>query len=59
MYKRYVDDIFCMSGNEKDGNFFFEFLNYRDKYIKITIEKEDIKFYHLLILLSKMKETVF
>ena len=28
MYKRYADDIFCMSGNEKDAEKFFEFLNY-------------------------------
>ena len=29
MYKRYVDDIFCMFRNEKDAENFFEFLNCR------------------------------
>ena len=25
MYKRYVDDIFCMFGNEKDAEYFSNF----------------------------------
>ena len=35
MYKRYVDDIFCMFGNEKDAENFFEFLNCQHQNIKI------------------------
>ena len=40
MYKHYVDDIFCMFGNEKDGESFFELLNCRHKNIKFSIEKK-------------------
>ena len=36
IYKRYVDDIFCMFGNEKDADNFFEFLNCLHKNIKFT-----------------------
>ena len=60
MYKHYVDDIFCMFGNEKDGESFFELLNCRHKNVKFSIEKKKkIFFCHFLIFLSKMKETVF
>ena len=48
MYKRYVDHIFCMFGNEKGAGNFFEFLNCRHKNIKFTIEKESIKFLSFL-----------
>ena len=58
MYK-HVDDIFFMFGNEKDAENFFEFLNCQHKNIKFTLEKESNNFCHYLILLSKMKETVF
>ena len=51
MYKRYVDDIFCMFGNEKDAENFFEFLNCRHKNIKFTIEKENNKFLSFLDIL--------
>ena len=40
MYKRYVDDNFCMFGNEKDEDSFFEFLNCWHKNIKFTLGKE-------------------
>ena len=44
MYKRYVDEIFCMFGNEKNAEILFEFLNCRHKNIKFTIGKEGNKF---------------
>ena len=37
MYKRYVDDIFCMLGNEKDAENFFEFLDCQHKSINLTL----------------------
>ena len=40
MYKRYVDDIFCMFRNEKDAENFFEFLNCCYKNIRFAIEKK-------------------
>ena len=40
LYKRYVDDIFCLFGNENDAEILFEFLNCRHKNVKFTIEKE-------------------
>ena len=52
IYKRYVDDIFCMFGNEKDGGMFFDFLNCRHKNIKFTIKKESnevLSFLEILI----------
>ena len=59
MYKRYVHDIFCMFGNEKDAENFFEFLNCQHKSIKFTLEKESNKFESFLDILNKMKENVF
>ena len=60
MYKRFVDDIFCMFGNEKDAKDLFEFLNCQHENVKLTLKKKKaINFCHFLILLSKMKETVF
>ena len=53
MYKRYVDDIFCMFGNEKDAENFFEFLNCQRKNIKFTLEKESNKFLSFLNILIK------
>ena len=53
MYKRYVDDIFCMFGNEKDAENFFEFLNRQRKNIKFTLEKESNKFLSFLNILIK------
>ena len=40
MCRRYVHDIFCMFGNEKDVENLFEFLNCRHKNIKFTLEKK-------------------
>ena len=48
MYKRFVDEIFYMFGNEKNAEILFEFLNCRHKNIKFTIEKESIKFLSFL-----------
>ena len=46
--------------NWKDAENFFEFLNCWHGNIRVTLEKESNKFFcHFLILLSKMKETVF
>ena len=53
MYKRYVDEIFCIFGNEKNAENFFEFLNCRHKNIKFTIEKESNKYLSLLDILTK------
>ena len=53
-YKRYVDDIFfCMFGNEKNAEHFFEFLNCQHKSIKFTLEKESNKFLSFLDVLIK------
>ena len=49
--KRYVDDTFCQSGNGKDAENFFEFLNCRHKNIKFTIKKENNKFLSFLDIL--------
>ena len=46
IYKRYVDDVFCMFGNEKDAEKFFEFLNCQHKNMKFTLEKEGKIFCH-------------
>ena len=53
MYKHYVDEIFCIFGNEKNAENFFEFLNCRHKNIKFTIEKESNKYLSLLDILTK------
>ena len=53
MHKRYVDDIFCMFGNEIDEENVFEFLNCRHKNIKFTIEKGSNKFLSFLEILVK------
>ena len=59
VYKRYVDDVFCLFGNEKDAENFFEFLNCQHENIKFSLEIKPINFCHFLIFFSKMKETVF
>ena len=53
MYNHYVDDIFCMFENEKDGETFFEFINRHHKNIKFTIEKENNKILLFLDILVK------
>ena len=52
MYKRYVD-IFCIFGNKKDAEIFFEFFHCYHKNIKFTIEKESNKFLSFLDILIK------
>ena len=59
MYKRYVDDIFCMFQNEKDAEIFFEFLNCQHQNIKFTLEKENNKFLSFLDILIKNEGTHF
>ena len=59
MYKRYVDDIFCMFGNEQDPEKFFELLNCRHKNIKFTIEKENNKFLSFLNILIENEGNCF
>ena len=59
MYKRYVDEIFCIFGNEKNAENFFEFLNCRHKNIKFTIEKESNKYLSLLDILMKKEGNRF
>ena len=59
MYKRYVDDIFCMFGNEKDAENFFEFLNCQHKNIKLTLVKESDKFLSFLDILIKNQRNRF
>ena len=58
-YKRYVDDIFCMFGNEKDAEKFVEFLNYHHKNIKFAIVKESNKFLSFLDILIKSEGNRF
>ena len=45
--------FFCMFGNEKDAEHFFEFLNCQHKSIKFTLEKESNKFLSFLDVLIK------
>ena len=52
MYKRYVDDIFCMFRSEKYAENFFEYLNCRHKNIRFTMEKESnifLSFFDILV----------
>ena len=53
MYKHYIDDIFCMLGNEKDAEHLFEFLNWQRKSIKFILKKERNKFLSFLDVLIK------
>ena len=39
-YRRYVDDIFCMFGEEEHATQFLSYLNNRHPNIRFTIEKE-------------------
>ena len=59
MYKRYVDDIFCMFQTEKNAENFFEFLNCQHQNIKFTLEKENNKFLSFLDILIKNEENRF
>ena len=40
IYKRYVDDIFCLFKNESDALLFFDYLNNQHANISFTYEKE-------------------
>ena len=40
LYRRYVDDTFCLFNNEHEALLFFEFFNSRHDSIKFTMEKE-------------------
>ena len=40
IYKRYVDDIFCLFQNETDALLFFDYLNAQHVNISFTCEKE-------------------
>ena len=40
LYRRYVDDTFCLFNTEQDALSFFDFLNSQHPNIKFTIEKE-------------------
>ena len=53
MYKPYVDYIFCMFGNKKNAENFFEFFNCQQKSRKFTLEKEGNKFLSFLDILIK------
>ena len=53
MYKRYVDDIFCISRTEKDAEELFEFFNCQPQNIKFTLEKKNNKFLLFLDILIK------
>ena len=53
MYKRHVDDIFCMFRNEQDAEKFFEILKCRHKNIKFTIEKQSNIFLSFVDILIK------
>ena len=59
MCKRYFHNIFCMFGNEKDAENFFEFFNCLHKNIKYTLEKESNKFLPFLDILIKNKGNRF
>ena len=59
MYKHYVDEIFCMFGNEKDAENFFKFLNCQHQNIKFTLEKESNKILSFLDILFKKEANHF
>ena len=46
LYRRYVDDIFCMFKNKIDAEKLFKNLNSKHPNIKFTMKKETHKFYH-------------
>ena len=41
LYRRYVDDTFCVFHNEQDAMSFFDYINSRHPNIKFTFEKEN------------------
>ena len=40
IYRRYVDDIFCLFDNEHDAMLFFDYINAQHPNIKFTHEKQ-------------------
>ena len=59
LYRRYVDDIFCMFRNEIDAENFFKYLNSKHPTIKFTMEKETNKFLPFLDVLDKNERRIF
>ena len=60
IYKRYVDDIFCLFQNEVDALIFFEYLNEQHINIKFTYEKEiDGKLCFLDVLIKNVNTQKF
>ena len=41
LYRRYVDDTFCVFKNEQDAMSFFEFINSQHPNIKFTFKKQN------------------
>ena len=41
IYRRFMDDIFCLFKSEKDADLFFQYLNSRHPNIKFTYEKQN------------------
>ena len=59
MYKRYVNDIFCIFENVEDTVSLFELLICQQKNIKFTLEKEDDNFLSFLDILIRNEESHF
>ena len=59
LYRRYVDDIFCMFKNEIDAEKFFKYLNSKYPNIKFTMQKETNKFLPFLDVLVKNEGRTF
>ena len=59
VYKRYVNDIFCVFEYKKDAENLIEFLNCQYKNIKFTLEKEKNKFLSFLDILNKNEGNSF
>ena len=59
LYRRYVDDIFCMFKYEIDAEKFFKYLNSKHPNIKFTMEKENNKVLPFLDVLVKNEGRTF
>ena len=59
LYRRYVDDIFCMFRNEIDAEKFFKYLTSMHPNIKFTMEKETNTFLPFLDVLVKSEGRIF
>ena len=40
IYRRYVDDTFCLFNPDRDATIFFDYINSRHPNIKFTMEKQ-------------------